>query len=89
LLAWAGSIDAVLGEPVVLLVPGTFGKMEEGKIATVWHSLVRLKEVNQCIRGYATLEYFVTVGSPGSIAALGEPVPLLVQLNVGSGEGRT
>jgi hypothetical protein len=25
------------------------GNMEEGKIATVWHSLVRLKEVHQCI----------------------------------------
>jgi hypothetical protein len=29
--------------------------MEEGKIATAWHSLVRLKEVHQCIRMRATL----------------------------------
>jgi hypothetical protein len=31
-----GSISAPFGEPVVLLVQLTFGKMEEGKIATAW-----------------------------------------------------
>jgi hypothetical protein len=56
--------------------------MEEGKIATAWHSLVR--KVNQYIR-MRVLPWSNTLlawGRLGSSAPFGEPVVLLVQLNV-------
>jgi hypothetical protein len=39
----------LVNQPVVLLVQLNVRNMEEGKIATAWAGLVRLKEVHQCI----------------------------------------
>jgi hypothetical protein len=62
LLAWGrlGSISALfVNQPVVLLVQLNVGNMEEGKIATAWHSLVRLKEsINVYKNACATLGNF-------------------------------
>jgi hypothetical protein len=50
LLAWAGWDQfQPFGEPASRFTSALVGKMEEGKIATAGHSLVRLKEVHQCI----------------------------------------
>jgi hypothetical protein len=49
LLAWGrlGSISAPFGEPASRFTSAIErSNMEEGKIATAWHSLVRLKEVH-------------------------------------------
>jgi hypothetical protein len=56
--------------------------MEEGKIATAWPQLVRLK-VNQCIdKNVCYLGVLLLDGAGSGAAPLLEPVVLLVQLNV-------
>jgi hypothetical protein len=60
--------------------------MEEGKIATAWAQLVRLKTINVYKNACATLgnTFLLAWGRLGSISApFGEPaIVLLVQLNV-------
>jgi hypothetical protein len=61
--------------------------MEEGKDNRLGHSLVRLKEFNVYKNACATLEHFCLRGAGWDQCSFGEPVVLLVQLNV-QGNGR-
>jgi hypothetical protein len=74
------NFSPLVNQPVVLLVQLNVREMEEGKIATAGHSLVRLKEVHQCIR--MRVQPGVQAGWDQFQPLVNQPVVLLVQLNV-------
>jgi hypothetical protein len=85
LLAWGrfGSISAPFGEPSRFTLNERSGKMEEGKIATACHSLVRLKEsINVYKNACATLRICCVGQVRINFSSGDQPVVLLVQLNV-------